>query len=47
MSQLKVAEALSGADDERGIPSRELHRQLSKAGEPLPLAQCPRSTSAA
>lgn len=37
MPRLKVVEALYGADDERGVSSRELHRQLSEAGEPLSL----------
>lgn len=37
MPRLKVVEALCGADGERGISSRELHRQLSEAGEPLSL----------
>ena len=37
MPRLKVVEALYGADDEQGISSRELHRQLSEAGEPLSL----------
>lgn len=37
MPRLKVVEALCGADEEQGISSRELHRQLSEAGEPLSL----------
>lgn len=37
MPRLKVVEALYGADEVQGISSRELHRQLSEAGEPLSL----------
>lgn len=37
MPRLKVVEALYAADEEQGISSRELHQQLSEAGEPLSL----------
>ena len=37
MPRLKVVEALYSANDEQGISARELHRQLSEAGEPLSL----------
>lgn len=37
MPRLKVVEALCSANDEEGISARELHRQLSDAGEPLSL----------
>lgn len=36
MPRLKVVEMLHGAG-EQGLPSRELHRRLSEAGEPLSL----------
>jgi Fe2+ or Zn2+ uptake regulation protein len=37
MPRLKVVEALCSANDEEGVSARELHRQLSDAGEPLSL----------
>lgn len=37
MPRLKVVEALCSANDEQGLSARELHRQLSEAGEPLSL----------
>lgn len=37
MPRLKVVEALCSANDEAGVSARELHRQLSDAGEPLSL----------
>ena len=37
MPRQKVVEALYGADEDQGISSRELHQQLSEAGEPLSL----------
>ena len=37
MPRLKVVEALCSANDEQGVSARELHRQLSDAGEPLSL----------
>lgn len=37
MPRLKVVEALCRADEEQGISVRELHQQLSEAGEPLSL----------
>lgn len=37
MPRLKVVEALYSADEEQGVSARELHQQLSEAGEPLSL----------
>lgn len=37
MPRLKVVEALCAADEEQGVSARELHQQLSDAGEPLSL----------